>query len=122
MCQLKNIADSINIMSLRQIFSKNIKFYRTQNNLSQQELAEKCETATNYISEIETGRKFPSIEMIEKLASVLNVPAWAFLYVNTQEKLDNNPVVVLSDKLTSEKKEEILSELFCEIQKIMSKY
>lgn len=109
-------------MSLRQIFSKNIKFYRTQNNLSQQELAEKCETATNYISEIETGRKFPSIEMIEKLASVLNVPAWAFLYVNTQEKLDNNPVVVLSDKLTSEKKEEILSELFCEIQKIMSKY
>ena len=109
-------------MSLRQIFSKNIKFYRTQNNLSQQELAEKCETATNYISEIETGRKVPSIEMIEKLASVLNVPAWAFLYVNTQEKLDNNPVVVLSDKLTSEKKEEILSELFCEIQKIMSKY
>lgn len=109
-------------MNLRQIFSKNIKFYRTQNNLSQQELAEKCETATNYISEIETGRKFPSIEMIEKLASVLNVPAWAFLYVNTQEKLDNNPVVVLSDKLTSEKKEEILSELFCEIQKIMSKY
>ena len=108
-------------MNLRQIFSKNIKFYRTQNNLSQQELAEKCETATNYISEIETGRKFPSIEMIEKLATVLNVPAWAFLYVNTQEKLDNNPVVVLSDKLTSEKKEEILSELFCEIQKIMSK-
>lgn len=93
-----------------------------QNNLSQQELAEKCETATNYISEIETGRKFPSIEMIEKLATVLNIPAWAFLYVNTQEKLDNNPVVVLSDKLTSEKKEEILSELFCEIQKIMSKY
>jgi transcriptional regulator with XRE-family HTH domain len=122
LCQLKNIADSINIMSLRQIFSKNIKFYRTQNNLSQQELAEKCETATNYISEIETGRKFPSIEMIEKLATVLNVPAWALLYVNTQEKLDNNPVVVLSDKLTSEKKEEILSELFCEIQKIMSKY
>ena len=109
-------------MNLRQIFSKNIKFYRMQNNLSQQELAEKCETATNYISEIETGRKFPSIEMIEKLATVLNVPAWTFLYVNTQEKLDNNPVVVLSDKLTSEKKEEILSELFCEIQKIMSKY
>ena len=44
-------------MSLRQIFSSNIKFYRAQNNLSQQELAEKCDTATNYISEIETGRK-----------------------------------------------------------------
>ena len=109
-------------MSLRQIFSSNIKFYRAQNNLSQQELAEKCDTATNYISEIETGRKFPSIEMIEKLSNVLNVPAWAFLYVNSQVNHELRPVVVLSDKLTSEKKEEILQEVFCEIQKIISKY
>lgn len=109
-------------MSLRQIFSSNIKFYRTQNNLSQQELAEKCETATNYISEIETGRKFPSIEMIEKISNVLNVPVWALFYVNNNEKQDKNPVVVLSDKLTLEKKDEILSELFYEIQKVISKY
>ena len=54
-------------MNLRQIFSKNIKFYRMQNNLSQQELAEKCETATNYISEIETGR--PSSQKIQRITS-----------------------------------------------------
>ena len=109
-------------MKIREIFSINIKFYRTQNNLSQQDLAEKCETATNYISEIETGRKFPSIEMIEKISSVLNVPAWAFFYVNNNEKQEDKPVVVLSDKLTSETKEEILSEIFYEIKKIISKY
>lgn len=109
-------------MHLREIFSNNIKFYRTKNKMSQQELAERCETATNYISEIETGRKFPSIEMIEKLATVLEVPAWAFLYISTQENENKNPVVVLSDKLTTEKKEEMISEIYSEIQKIISKY
>ena len=105
-------------MTLREIFSKNIKLYRTRNKLSQQELAEKCETATNYISEIETGRKFPSIEMIEKLSVVLEVPAWSFLYAGEDEK----PVITLSNKLTDKKKEEMLGEIFSEIQKIISKY
>ena len=105
-------------MTLREIFSKNIKFYRTRNKLSQQELAEKCETATNYISEIETGRKFPSIEMIEKLSVVLEVPAWSFLYAEEAQK----SFVVLSDKLPEKKKKEMLGEIFSEIQKIISKY
>lgn len=122
MCQIKILADSINIMNLRQIFSKNIKFYRTQNNLSQQQLAEQCNTATNYISEIETGRKFPSIEMIEKLSNILKVPAWAFLYTDSSEKQKLTPVVVLSDKLTPKSKEELSTELVNEIKKIISKY
>ncbi|GMO50179.1 MAG: hypothetical protein Ta2B_30820 [Termitinemataceae bacterium] len=29
-------------------------------------LAEKCGTAASYIGEIEIGRKFPSVEMIER--------------------------------------------------------
>ena len=105
-------------MTLREIFSKNIKFYRTRNKLSQQELAEKCETATNYISEIETGRKFPSIEMIEKLSVVLEVPAWSFLYAEEVQK----SFAVLSDKLPEKKKKEMLGEIFLEIQKVISKY
>lgn len=109
-------------MELRNIFIYNLKKYRKEKKLSQMQLAELCNTSTSYIGEIETGRKFPSIEMIEKMASVLNVPAWAFLYVSDQENQQQNPVMVLSDKLTAEKKQEILQELFYEIQKVMSKY
>lgn len=36
-------------------------------------LAEKCDTAASYIGEIEIGRKFPSVEMIEKIAGALKV-------------------------------------------------
>ncbi len=109
-------------MTLREIFSKNIKFYRAKNKLSQQELAEKCETATNYISEIETGRKFPSIEMIEKLSAVLNVPAWSFLYANAQGNKEEKPITATCDKLADEKKEKMLSEIFSKIQKIIARY
>jgi len=36
-------------------------------------LAEYCNTSPGYIGEIEMGRKFPSIELIEKMAEVLRV-------------------------------------------------
>lgn len=36
-------------------------------------LAELCETSTSYIGEIEIAKKFPSIEMIEKIARALGI-------------------------------------------------
>lgn len=36
-------------------------------------LAELCETSTSYIGEIEIAKKFPSIEMIEKIARALDI-------------------------------------------------
>lgn len=41
-------------------------------------LAEMCETSASYIGEIEIGRKFPSIEMIERLAGALDVEPHRF--------------------------------------------
>ena len=39
-------------------------------------LAEMCETSSNYVGEIETGKKFPSPEMMEKISDVLGVSPW----------------------------------------------
>ncbi|MCL2411326.1 MAG: helix-turn-helix transcriptional regulator [Treponema sp.] len=41
-------------------------------------LAEYCDTAPSYIGQIETGRKFPSMEMIEKMAIVLRIEPYHF--------------------------------------------
>jgi transcriptional regulator with XRE-family HTH domain len=38
-------------------------------------LAEKVDTAPNYIAMIETGRKFPSDRLLERIAQALNVRA-----------------------------------------------
>jgi transcriptional regulator with XRE-family HTH domain len=63
-------------MNLRDVFILNLKKFRKIRRLSQMNLAEKCDTAASYIGEIEIGRKFPSIEMIEKIAGALNIEAY----------------------------------------------
>ena len=41
--------------------------------LSQEKLAEKAGASTNYIAMIESGRYFPSLPMINRIASSLNI-------------------------------------------------
>ena len=61
--------------NLRKLLGANIKIYRNVCGFSQAKLAESVGTATNYIAAIEAGRRFPSIEMLEKLAFALNIDA-----------------------------------------------
>lgn len=61
-------------MDLRSVFISNLKKYRGELELSQMKLAEKIGTSTSYIGEIEIGKKFPSIEMVQKIADALDVP------------------------------------------------
>ena len=59
--------------NLRQLLGTNIKIYRNACGLSQSKLAEQAGTATNYISAIEGGRRFPSVEILERIAFVLGI-------------------------------------------------
>ena len=59
--------------NLRQLLGTNIKIYRNACGISQSKLAERVDTATNYISAIEAGRRFPSVEMLEKIALALEI-------------------------------------------------
>jgi transcriptional regulator with XRE-family HTH domain len=59
--------------NLRQLLGTNIKIYRNTCGISQSKLAERVDTATNYISAIESGRRFPSVEMLEKIALALEI-------------------------------------------------
>jgi transcriptional regulator with XRE-family HTH domain len=56
---------------IRKIFGTNLRTYRKELGLSQAALAELADTATNYLGLIEAGKKFPSADMIEKLAAAL---------------------------------------------------
>ena len=50
-----------------------MKAYRHVLGWSQAKLAKRVNTSTHYIGMIEIGRKFPSPEMIEKLAEALGI-------------------------------------------------
>ena len=54
-------------------------------------LAEMCDTATSYIGEIEIGRRFPSIKLIEKIGQILEIEPYRFFIDETgasQNELD----------------------------------
>ena len=51
---------------------KNVKYYRTKVNLTQNELAEKLNVSNNYISQIECGKKI-SLEKLNQIAELLNI-------------------------------------------------
>jgi transcriptional regulator with XRE-family HTH domain len=50
-------------------------------------LAELCDTATNYIGEIEIGRRFPSLKLIEKIGQVLRVEPYIFFIEESDKTL-----------------------------------
>jgi transcriptional regulator with XRE-family HTH domain len=60
-------------MTLQQTFIRNLKKFRKERKISQMALAELCGTSGNYIGEIEMGRRIPSFEKIEQIASALRV-------------------------------------------------
>jgi len=82
-------------------------------------LAEYCETSPSYIGEIETGRKFPSTEMIEKIAGTLRIEPY-HLFVDREDGDSNlkNAYPLLPNAMKADIKDEISSA----ITNILSRY
>jgi len=59
--------------NIRDVLAVNLKQHRQARGWSQAYLAEKTETSTNYIGMLENSVKFPSSEMIQKLAYALEI-------------------------------------------------
>jgi transcriptional regulator with XRE-family HTH domain len=76
-------------MSLKQVFIRNLKNLRKIAGLSQMQLSLDCELSPTYIGEIEMGRKFPSVGVIEKIAAVLRVPPH-LLFFDEQNRYQKN--------------------------------
>ena len=62
--------------NVREIFAKNLKKNRHKCGFSQEKLAEKAEVSAHYISMIEMARNFPKSEIIERLASAMNIEVY----------------------------------------------
>lgn len=60
-------------MALRQTFARNLRNIRKARGLSQEELAHQADLDRTYISALERSVYAASIDVIEKIANVLNV-------------------------------------------------
>jgi len=95
-------------------------------------LAEYCNTAASYIGDIEIGRRFPSIDLIEKFASVLRIEPY-HLFKTPQESVPVSITETLFPRLPNSMKKQIktqirtqidqsTSDIISEIDEILNKY
>lgn len=60
------------LMNISKTFGKNVRFYRLQKGLSQEDLACLCELHRTYIGSIERGERNITLKNAEKIAIALN--------------------------------------------------
>jgi len=60
-------------MTIEQRFGMRIREIRHEQQISQEELAFRCELSKNYVSDVERGTRNISLKVIEKFAIGLNV-------------------------------------------------
>jgi len=93
-------------------------------------LAEYCNTGTNYIGEIEIGRRFPSMELIEKIADILRIEPYRFFMNHKDINADAENLFPrlpnsMKKQITTQIKTQInrsTNEILSEINEIINKY
>lgn len=67
------------------MFSKNLKYHRLKNRMSKKALAEKIDVSPMAISNYENGSRKPSMELLQKMAKVLDIRVSDFLAVRNED-------------------------------------
>ncbi len=62
-------------MTIREVLAFNLRTLRRERNLSQEALAHRAEIDRTYVSSLERGNYAASIDVVDRLASVLGVEA-----------------------------------------------
>jgi transcriptional regulator with XRE-family HTH domain len=106
-------------MRLRDVFIQNLRKCRKERGISQAELAEKSGTSTSYIGQIEIGNRFPSLELIEKLAKVLQIRPHLLFFIESDNDADEQILKKKRDTISDTMKEELTKRLTDAIRKIV---
>ena len=68
--------------NIRDILARNIKENRRKNGFSQEKLAEKAGISTPFVAMIEVSRKFPTPDVLDRIARALNIKTWQLFAVS----------------------------------------
>jgi transcriptional regulator with XRE-family HTH domain len=71
-------------MEIREVFARNLRKARLAQGLSQEELAHRAEIDRTYVSSLERCVYAPGIDVVDKLARVLNMQAADLLRVDAK--------------------------------------
>ena len=96
-------------MNVKKIFGENLKYYRKQKNLTQEEFAELVGIGVAHVGNLERGEKFISAELLEEISKKLEVSPSNLFYSAEFDQIGNNDLgkidKIISNHLTAIKKE-----------------
>jgi len=89
---------------IKEVLAQNLKINRLKQGLTQDKLAEKAGISTHYLAMVELARKFPSADMIERLAAALDIEPHELFYMpglaeKALERLHNSLISRLDNYL-----------------------
>ena len=105
-------------LSLQEIFLNNLKFYRKNAGLSQEALSEKLNKGVNYINRIESRASFPTIQVIEEIADILEIKASQLFEDDSTPK---NIITSDRDRFVKEVTDNLYTKLSADMKSILEK-
>ena len=103
-------------MEIEKTVINNIKRIRKEKGISQEKLAEYCETSTSYIGLMETYKNIPKLQTIQRIANVLNVPISRLL----TDDIDSE-IPTLNEDLKKGIKKELMESISVKIDEILNR-
>jgi len=88
--------------SLRAVLAFNMKVQRQVLGISQAKLAEKVNTSTHYIGMIESEKKFPTPEMLERIAAALEIDAPALFSLKSYPVSESGTIVKFQEQVLND--------------------
>jgi len=58
-----------------------LRLVRIFHDLNQKELADELKISKSYLSEIESGKKPPTLSLLEGYATIFDIPCWVILFL-----------------------------------------
>ena len=75
------------MVNIREVLANNLKEYRRKRGFSQDKLAELACISSQYLATVETCRKFPKPEVLDRLAEALSIETHElFIFASTPQK------------------------------------
>jgi len=84
-------------------------------------LADLCGTSTSYIGQIEIGNRFPSLELIEKIASALHIRPHLLFFNEADEDTLEQSLQIRTEIMTEAAKEELIKRLSDAIRRVVKR-
>ena len=98
-------------MDLEKTVIDNINRIRKEKHITQEQLAEACNTATSYIGLMETYKNVPKLSTIEKIAAALNVEPEILFKKNNASQDEEKLIQKITDSVVEDLRKSLYKNL-----------